>query len=110
MRRSGTLGTQTKKEEDLSVLRRYVICKTDLKIEFNVISMLFFIVAFHFLYLSLCSVFTFPSPDARVLEHRRLDSKDALLGSGDGWLASPAGHPPAKMVPLGLRTGSDERV
>lgn len=54
--------------------------------------------------------FLLPSPDAGILEHRCSDCKDTLLGSGDGWLASPAGHPSAEVVPPGHRTGSDERV
>lgn len=48
--------------------------------------------------------------DAGVLEHGCCDAEDPLLGSGDGWMASPAGYPAAKMVPLGHRTGGYERV
>lgn len=53
---------------------------------------------------------SFCSPDAGVLEHRCPFSKDTLLGPRDGWLAPPAGHPAAKMVPPGDGTGSNERI
>lgn len=50
------------------------------------------------------------SPDARVLEQWCPDSKNTLLGSGDGWLAPPAGHPSAEVVPAGHWAARDERV
>lgn len=55
-------------------------------------------------------VFIFTSLDAGVLEHGWCDSKDTLLGSGYGRVASSAGYPTAKMVPVGHRTGSNEWV
>lgn len=51
-----------------------------------------------------------PSPDEGILEYGCPDSKDKMLGTRDGWLASPSGYPPAEMVPVGHRTGSNERV
>lgn len=55
-------------------------------------------------------VLMFLASDAGVLEHGGCDGEDALLGSGHGWMASPAGYPAAKMVPPGHRTGGYERV
>lgn len=47
--------------------------------------------------------------DARILELGYSDGQDALLGSGNGRLAPPAGHPSAEVVSVGQRAGRDER-
>lgn len=47
--------------------------------------------------------------DAGVLDHGRPVGQDALLGTGHGRMAPPAGHPAAEVVPAGHRAGGDER-
>lgn len=52
--------------------------------------------------------FSFSSLDEGILDRQCRDSKDTLLGSRNGWLAPPAGHSTAEMVPFGHWTGGDE--
>lgn len=85
---------QTRKEEDLSALRRFVIIFKTFRILFHLHILL--------------SSFLKSSPDAGVLELWCPDSKDTVLGSRNGWLAPPAGHSSTEMVPPGHRTGSNE--
>lgn len=96
MKKSGTLEMLIKKEEDLLAMRKYAM-ESSLFTE-------------KYCFSSLDDTSLFLSLDAGVLEHRRRDGKDTLLGSGYGWLASSTGHPTAKMVPIGHWTSSNERV
>lgn len=67
----------------------------------------FELLSFQLLFL-LTIVFYLSFSDAGVLEYRCADSKDTLLGSGDGRMAPPAGHSSIEVVPPGHRAGSDE--